>query len=461
MHRVSESLTTADATAPASTEAGAGSALPPLMADAAFHAMTATQFLGAFNDNLFKQLMLLLAIPVGASAASQQDQQGLATVVFSLPFVLFSGYAGFLSDRYSKRRIIVLSKVAEILVMSLGVVAFLAYSWSGYAGLLCVLFLMGMQSSFFGPGKYGILPEMLRDSDLPRANGIILMTTFLAIIFGIASAGALGNLFIEPDAPLVQSAGRVWIGSAVCILIAIAGTLTSLLIRRVPPSLPNLRFRLSALIIPPEARQTLLTDRPLLGALLASCMFWLICGVATQAVNSLGMVQLDVGILYTSVMTAIVGLGIAGGAVIAGRLCHGRADFRLVRLGIWGIAIFLVLLSISLPGGRHLLGYYGTLPVLVLLGVAAAFFAIPIQVFIQARPPDGQKGRIVAVMNQLNFVAILLSGVLYSIFDRIVVWMQWPRSPIFVMMAMLVIPLLLYYHPERYANESRHDNASV
>src|SRR6184192_1228335 len=94
----------------------------PLFRDRSFWGMTATQFLGAFNDNLFKQLMLLLAIPVGAAAAQAEDQQWYAMMVFSLPFVLFSGLAGYLSDRYSKRTVIVACKVAEIGIMFLGVV---------------------------------------------------------------------------------------------------------------------------------------------------------------------------------------------------------------------------------------------------------------------------------------------------------------------------------------------------
>ena len=96
--------------------------------------MTATQLFGAFNDNLYKQLMLLLAVPVGIASAFEQDQQGLATIVFSLPFVLFSGYAGFLADRFSKQPIIVLAKLAEIVIMLLGLLAFLNYSVTATPG---------------------------------------------------------------------------------------------------------------------------------------------------------------------------------------------------------------------------------------------------------------------------------------------------------------------------------------
>ena len=419
--------------------------LPRLYADKAFWGMTATQLFGAFNDNLFKQLMLLLAVPVGLGSVFERDQQGLATIVFSLPFVLFSGYAGFLADRFSKQPIIILAKVAEIAVMVLGLLAFLYYSVAGYSGLLVVLFLMGTQSAFFGPSKYGILPEMLRTEDLPRANGIMVMTTFLAIIFGAAAAGLLGDWFLEPDRPFEETAYRMWGGSAFCIGIAVVGTATALLVRRVPPARPDLRFGWSALTVPPESRRVLRGDPPLLTAILATCVFWLVSGVAIQAINSLGMVQLGVGPLKTSIMTAIIGLGIALGAVIAGGLCRGRANPRVVKAGVWGLLVLFLVLSISLPGGVHLLGYGGSLVALVLTGVAAGFFAIPVQVLIQARPPDGLKGRMIAVMNQTNFVAILLSGVVYYLFDWMAGGLGWPRSSIFAMMAVLLLPVAVLY----------------
>ncbi len=419
--------------------------LPRLYQDSAFWGMTVTQLFGAFNDNLFRQLMLLLAVPVGAAAVNQDDQQWLATVVFSLPFVLFSGYAGFLSDRFSKRTIILLAKFGELVVMTLGVLAFFNYSRTGYTGLLVVLGLMGTQSAFFGPSKYGILPEMLRRSDLPRANGLILMTTFLAIIFGTASAGVLGQWLVDETAPLAESAGGLAQGSAFCIAIAVIGIVTALWIRRVPPARPDLRFRMSALTMTPETRAVLRNDLPLLAAILASCTFWLVSGIAIQSINSLGLVQLELGKQLTSLLTAMIGAGIAVGAVIAGRMCRGRADPRVVRLGVWGIVIFLLILSISLPDGRHLLGFWGSLVVLLLVGISAGMFAIPVQVFIQARPPTGQKGRMIAVMNQANFIAITLAGFIYLAMDRSAVAMDWPRSTLFAMMAGLFLPVALLY----------------
>src|SRR5262245_9760728 len=420
-----------------------------LFRDRSFWGMTATQFLGAFNDNLFKQLMLLLAIPVGAGSSVKADEQGLATMLFSLPFVLFSGFAGFLSDRYSKRSMIVACKVAEIGIMLLGMLGFLMYGRTGYSGLLVVLFLMGTHSAFFGPGKYGILPELFREADLPRANGVILMTTFLAIIFGTASAGVLGGLLYDAAGQRVPE--RLWVGSLMCIGIAACGTLTSLLVRPIPAAVPNLRFQPSSLAIPPDTRALLLADRPLLAALVVSCMFWLVSGAAVQAVNSLGMTQLGVGEQRTSLMTAVIGLGIAAGAVLAGRLSRGKADFRLVTWGAWGMVAGMAVMAISLPAGggfRHLLGYAGSFPVLVFLGAAAGMLAVPVQVFIQSRPPEDQKGRMIAVMNLTNFIAILLSGLIYFGLDRLITAGGWPRSVLFGFNALLILPVAFVYRPK-------------
>ncbi len=124
--------------------------LPQLYHDRSFWGITVTQFLGAFNDNLFKQLMLLLSLKVAA-----QDRQPVAMFVFSAPFLLFSGYAGYLADRHSKRTVIVLAKLAEIVVMLMGLAAFLSFGRWGFPGLLVVLFLMGTHSAFSGRASTG------------------------------------------------------------------------------------------------------------------------------------------------------------------------------------------------------------------------------------------------------------------------------------------------------------------
>ena len=148
-----------------------------------------TQFLGAFNDNLFKIVVSMLAVHA-ATKANAGRQLSLVGVVFILPFLLFSGYAGQLADVYSKRTVLVVTKSLEIVAAGLGLFAFMA----GHLNLTyVVLFLIALQATFFSPAKYGILPEMLPDRDLSRANGVLEMSTFVAIVAGTA----IGSFMFE------------------------------------------------------------------------------------------------------------------------------------------------------------------------------------------------------------------------------------------------------------------------
>jgi len=414
-----------------------------LWKDPAFWGMTATQFLGAFNDNVFKQMILLLAISTvstnGGDAAAEpgNDLQGVAMIAFAIPFLLFSSYAGYLSEIYSKRTVIVLSKVAEFVVMSLGVAAFLLHASFGVTALIVVLFLMGAQSAFFGPSKYGILPEMLRPRDLGRANGVILMTTFLGIIFGAVFAGLLVQLLSD----------RLYLAGSVCVLIAVVGTATSLWVRYTPPANPDLPLDWEAVTAPKDVRALLWSDSPLLLAVMASCAFWLVGGVVQPTVNAFGKTQLGMNDFWTSLLNAGVGLGIAAGCVVAGMWSREVVNFRLMRIGLWGIVVTLAAMSLPGVGESNLLGYWGSLSCLILLGVFTGFFAVPVQVFIQSRPPAGIKGRLIATVNLANWVAIVIAAVLYLAFGSITRAMQWQPSVVFAWTALLMLPAALLYRP--------------
>jgi len=188
-----------------------------------FRALVGAQFLGAFNDNLFKQLLLFLA---AGYIFPGRDLQGLAFAVFALPFVIFSLLAGDLSERFSKRSIIFQMKVAEILVMLLGVMAFATLNWTF---MLVVLFLMGTQSAFFGPSKYGVIPELIPPEKLLRANAVVLMTTFAAILLGQALAG-----------PMLDGFGdSLYLPAVACVLFAVVGTLVARRMRPLAPQNPD------------------------------------------------------------------------------------------------------------------------------------------------------------------------------------------------------------------------------
>lgn len=426
------------------SDLAASDAHAPLPLDSSFWGITATQFLGAFNDNIFKQTIMLIFVAIPLAGGEPRDLQWLATAVFSAPFVLFSGFAGFLSDRYSKRVVIVLCKVAEIVIMGAGIGAFFYFQYAGYSYgfvvlLSSILFCMGAQSAFFGPGKYGVLPELFHARDLPAANGVILMTTFLAIIFGTALAGILLDLFHRV----------LWIPGLFCILIAILGTGTSLILRKTEPAEPDVKFHPTSLTIPPEIRALLREDPALNSALITSCLFWATGALVQPIVNALGTDQLQLpSKTQVSMLVAVIGIGIALGSLICGLLSNGRTRWDVLRLGGMGIVVCLLLLSISLPGGGHWLGYRGSLVVLTLLGVCTGMFAVPLQVFMQSRPPRQLKGRMMATQNLLNWLAITATSALNWLFLKINAWFNWPTSTMFAMSSILMIIVVIWYRPQ-------------
>lgn len=413
---------------------------PTLWRDPSFWGINLTQFLGAFNDNLYKELMLLLCVE-RAGQGGDDRYQAYAGAIFAAAFILFSGFAGLLSDRNSKRNMIVLCKVAEIFVMLAGMLAF----WmNSIPWLLAVLFLMGTHSAFFGPPKYGILPEMLRSEDLPRANGVILMTTFLAIIFGFACAGLAKEYFGD----------AVWQACGLCVGIAVLGTLTSLMIRPTPIAEPKLKFTADALAIPQQTRRMLWADRELLTVLLAASGFWLVGGVVyPPAINAMGKLQMGLGDTLTGALAATTGAGIAAGCVIAGIVCRNRVKGWLVRLGAAGLAVSL--LSLAIPGQRFggtFLGFGGSAAALATVGLFAGFFSVPLQVYLQAKAPVEQKGRIIAAMNLLNWIGICLAAGIYGLANNVlVVRMKLPHAAVFAVAALLILPLAVFYRPPNLA----------
>jgi len=146
-----------------------------------FLAMAATYFLGVFNDNLFKQAALLLAVTAGLSGL-----QGTATALFSLPFILFSAYGGWLADKYSKRQVIIGVKFLELFAMVLGAYGIYTMNWTW---ILAMVFLMGLQSAFFGPALNGSIPELYPRWYVTKANALLKLVTTLAILLGMAFAG--------------------------------------------------------------------------------------------------------------------------------------------------------------------------------------------------------------------------------------------------------------------------------
>ncbi len=367
-----------------------------------FRALTVAQFFGAFNDNLFKQLMLFLA---AGYIFKDRDVQGLAAAVFALPFVLFSGLAGDLSERFSKRTIIVQMKIAEIAIMFLGVFAFISLN---FTFLLIVLFLMGVQSAFFGPSKYGIIPELIPQNRLLRANGIISMTTFAAILFGQALAG-----------PLLDGFGkRLYLPALICLFFAVLGTIIASFMHRSLPQNPEQKIAKNPFGHIFSTMKTLSRQKGLLRFVIMYSLFWFNGSVVQQAIVGLGEpAYLNVGIgekSFLSYVLVTLSLSIIVGSLIVPRIAAYWGEGRIVILGVCLTAFGqLMLVSIGHIFTREFLGFTVCHMLTGIIGLGGAMFVVPIQTYLQHAPQKGQKGQTVAVNNFMNFLFMFLGGIFY------------------------------------------------
>jgi predicted MFS family arabinose efflux permease len=383
----------------------------PLERASSFRCLVGAQFFGAFNDNLFKQLILFLS---AGFLFPGQDKQGLAFAVFAVPFVLFSGIAGDLSERFSKRTIIWLMKVAEIGIMILGALAFKISSWPF---LLGVLFLMGMQSAFFGPSKYGVIPEIVPSNSLLKANGVIAMTTFLSVLLGQALAGPLMDLFGE----------RLWMPGVACTAFAIIGTVFARGMAPLEAKRPDLAIKPNPFGSLWSTIGELKARRGLMNIVVLHSLFWFNGGVIQQAVVGMGEpAWLDVGLgekrLLSYVMVTLA-VAIMAGSVAAPRVAGRIGAGKCVLLGTSVLAAAqIALLSIGILVGPGRAGLPVAHVLMGFIGFFGAFFVVPVQSYLQYGPPEGARGQTFAVNNFMNFIFIFLAGLYYmlarsSLFD--------------------------------------------
>src|SRR5271154_1677799 len=372
-----------------------------LLKNGGFHSFLWTQFLGAFNDNVYKILVSMRAVHVAANTGSGSMYLSLAGVVFVVPFLLFSGYSGHLADVVSKRKVLISVKIFEIFVMMLGFAAFFS---TRIELMLLVLFLMALHSTIFSPAKYGIVPEMLPDKDLSRANGLLEMSTFVAIVLGTSIGSFL----------FAAWKNEPWKMGVVTLAVAVAGFLTSLKITRVPPSGTVAPFRMNPFGEVWIGTKHLLKERPLTLTVLGISYFWFLGALFQADLMLFGNEVLHVTDLKVGLLVTALAIGIGIGSMLAGRLSGNKVELGLVPLG----AVFMGIFCIALYASR---GSY-TLSVISLsmLGVASGLFIVPLNAYLQQRSESHEKGRIIATNNFYNTVGLLLaSGALTGLHDKL------------------------------------------
>jgi acyl-[acyl-carrier-protein]-phospholipid O-acyltransferase / long-chain-fatty-acid--[acyl-carrier-protein] ligase len=353
-----------------------------------------TQFLGAFNDNLFKIVVSMLAVHA-ATQASAGRQLSLVGVVFILPFLLFSGYAGQVADVYSKRTVLVVTKSLEIVAAALGLFAFM----SGRLELTyAVLFLIALQATFFSPAKYGILPEMLPDRDLSRANGLLEMSTFVSIVAGTAIGSFLFDAWHD----------QLWIIGAIVIAVAILGTAIAFGIPQVPAAKPGGRLSANPWSEIGLGLARLRRNRVLSLTVAGISYFWFLGALLQLVMILFGTEVMGLSDRWTGILTTFAAIGIAIGSLAAGRLSGDKVEPGLAPIGSIGMGVFAILLSQS--ASSFAFAAFN----LAMVGFFGGLFAVPLNALLQQKSGDEEKGRLMATNNFFNMVAIMLaSGALW------------------------------------------------
>ena len=367
-----------------------------------FWSLIVTQFQGAFSDNVLKNLVILLAIFGSTMTRDQQHQYGESIgALFSLPFILFSMAGGYLADRFSKRSVMLGVKVFELAIMSLVLAGF--WTLNQHLLLACV-FLMGTHSAFFGPSKYGSLPELLSERKLSWGNGLLELGTFMAIILGTVAAAILSQKLHD----------RQWISGFILIGLAIFGFFACLGITRVPAADPAKRFNANFPVEVWRQLRAMRGDRPLWLAVIGNTYFNFLGALLLLNLFFYGADVLHVDETHIGLLNVALALGIGLGSVAAGYLSGGKIEYGLVPLGALGLSVFSALLA--LPG----LSVAKALVLLALLGFTGGFFIVPISALLQHKPSRETKGEVQATANLLSFVgAFLASGAHWLLVGRL------------------------------------------
>ncbi len=364
-----------------------------------FWALIATQFQGAFSDNILRNLLLSMIVGMQMQVAERDKLVPFVTFLFSIPFLLLSMPGGWLADRFSKRQVTIWTKVMEFGSMLLATAGLATHT---LALTLAALTLVASQAALFGPSKYGLLPELLPERRLSWGNGVIELGTFIAIILGTVGGAWMGEHFAGHEV----YAGYVLLG------LAVAGLVTSLGIDRVPAAAPKKPFQANVLGDLWTQMGIMRKDRTLFLAVLGNTYFWFLGSLLFSTIVVYGPDVLHVGQTKTGYLNATLAIGIGLGSMVAGWISDNKIEYGLIPLGSIGMTVTGLLLGIrphGLLGSAVLLGF---------LGFWAGFYAVPVNALIQHRPAPKQKGGIIAAANLLSFAGIAASAGVYFVFTK-------------------------------------------
>ena len=388
-----------------------------LLSTRRFLPMFITQFFGALNDNVYKQALLLVITYgwINQQAADVSTLNNLAALLFILPYFIFSATAGQIADKFERSQLIRGIKVLEIVIMLIGSAGFLLGNlWL----LLLALFMMGTHSTFFGPIKYAILPEILKPNELMSGNALFQSGTSIAILIGMILGGAVIS---------VSQGNLIWISLTV-VNIAVLGYLSSRFILKQQVSSPDLKidwnfFRTSF--------QTLKYAKSLpliFMILLGNSWYWFYGATYLTQIPQLTQQNLHASENVVSLLLTFFSVGIGVGSLLCRRIGGSEVNIKMVPIGAIGLTLFAFYLALSLAFVPERTGammnvadmfnhgaiYYHVMLAVTLLGISGGFYIVPLYAIMQAYSPRSHRARVVAANNILNAV-FMVSSAIFSI----------------------------------------------
>ena len=380
-----------------------------------------TQFLGALNDNVFKNAIVIL---IAFSLADKMGANGsilviIAAGIFILPFFLFSATAGQFADKYEKSMLIRRVKIAEIIIMCMASVGFYFMS---VPILLTVLFFMGTQSTLFGPLKYSILPQHLLEDELLGGNGMIQMGTYMAILLGTI----VGGVLISMNSNEGWANGGLYV-SIVIVFLATAGWVASRSIPEAAAPEPMLRINWNFITETCRIIKYSREDRTVFWSIIGISWFWFYGATFLSLVPTYTRDVLSADERIATLMLTAFSIGIGTGSLLCEKLSHKQINLGLVPIGAIGLTIFAADLSlISLPdiklseGNMILtadmfLQYFSHWHVLIdlsMIGLSGGLYMVPMYALVQKRSNPCHRSRIIAANNIINAIFMVISAVL-------------------------------------------------
>jgi 1-acyl-sn-glycerol-3-phosphate acyltransferase len=380
-----------------------------LLGERRFGPFFAVQFLGAMNDNIFKQaLVILLAYQTASFTAMSSDTlQNLAQALFILPFFLFSATAGQIADKYEKSRLITLIVSLELAIMALAAWGLVRHNLQV---LLAALFLGGAQSTLFGPVKYAILPQSLKEDELIGGNGLVEMGTSVAILAGMVVGGWM----------IAKAWGITGVAILTCTLSAI-GIAASFLIPRAPAADPNFRINFNPLTETVRCVRFAAGNRTVFLSILGVSWFWFYGAMLVTQFPNLSKNVLGGSETVVTLLLVTFSLGIGLGSLLCERLSGRKVELGLVPFGSIGLTLFAIdlwlatrtSLGLASAGVSEFLDHARSWRVLAdlgLIGVFGGLYIVPLYALIQSRSDPAHRSRTIAANNILNAAFIVAAA---------------------------------------------------